>query len=1638
MKFLSRMAIPGTGEVQLVIELTDPSLVQALAAPAARGAAAQASAGAGRGRLNLDSPEAQTYRAQLLRAQGLVISRLNALDGIRVQDTLDVVMNAVIARVPLEQYFAVRQLPGVKKVYFSRLHRMRLNAAAVVHNTAGLWAQAGGQSRAGQGMKVAIADTGIDITNPMFTDNSLSVPSGFPKGETAFTNRKVIVARNYVNLLNNPQSNHTAVDEVGHGSFVAGCAAGKQVAAPLATISGMAPGAYLGNYKIFGTPGINDFTNTAAILAALNAAVGDGMDVINLSLGSLTYVPPSEDAEALAVDSAVAAGAVVVLAAGNEGPETHTINNPGASPSAITVGGASNSRYFSSQLHVTGPGAVPAGLQNIGYALGTGPAIAGAIPATPVTDVASLDGTGLACSALPSGSLNGKLSLIQRGTCTFAVKVTNATNAGAVGAVVYDNVPGEPPISMGGLTSTIIPSVMVSNGDGLAIKAFLAANPGATISIDPSNQLLPTATTSGIILDLSSRGPAADLGIKPDLVAVGQNVYSAAQNTYPAGALYDATHFTSSEGTSFSTAIVSGAVAAVKQLFPSFTPARLKSALVTTASHNLTSDGAAPADILQGGGGLLDMGSAAFTGTVFAPSSLSFGVQSYSEAVSITRTLVITNVAAASDQYVISVNPLIPGPDISLSSAATGSVPAGGSTSISVTLQAAAPTTGGFQGFISVQSAQTSKVYQIPYWAGIYVPDSSRILTVSQSSTAAGVFPDLTAALRAARPGNIIEIADSQTYPVGLTLNSNREGLPLHGITIRAAAGQTPVLDGTATTAPATLEVVGLRNVLLQGLTINGGPIGVLLTQPSTTQRLSVTLDHCTISNASGGSFIGAVYDETGGDIDITYCNITGSSGSGVLVMNGTQLTMSGCTVQGNQSDGVDALDSNVDLISSTITGNVGVGAYLVNCTGTLDKNTFSRNTGFFGDGVEIGDGAITVTGNTFDANDSAGVYLFSSTRLGSGPAVLLERNIIQSNGDYGVQSDQARDLRMIGNLIKDNGLGFSARGTTSALLVNDLIVRSRGLSVGNGADLGGLTSVRMVNCTIYKNQAHGIAVSAGATLSVLNTIVSQNAGGDLQGLSAGSIQYSLIGDGTLAGGANIQGDPKFSNPETDDFSLASGSPAIDAGSNAATNLPFLDYNRLFRIAGTGSLPGDGKVDLGAIEAGSSYPLVYPLVVNGYNPMIADNYTTGIAVMNNSPNPVSAAFAAYSQNGTLISGGSNPTGLIPLAGGAQIPILGYELFSLVPAAGEIGGVLASSAQPVTGFFLVFDRDFKRLSDGADVSAETAAQLFFMRHQFDAAGKAVYALFNPGVNAATINASLLNSDGTQIDRLAQPLVLAPKGQGLFVFSNFTASAGMVRVDSDRPVSGLQLFGNTAEIAALRGIVPGTEARIFFPHIAVNQGYTSVLGVVNTSGARANLLLTAYRDDGSILGTPAQRTVNGGGQLLESASSLFGLAGGGIITGYVVVEGDRAGINGFCAFRYESGAVQSSAAVPASGVPQKKLLFSHVAHLVPAGTGGNYQTGIALLNPFGTPISYTMKVFDRTGRQVAEKTDTLGPHQKIARILSHPLPGAAFFNQRLVLAGGHIEVTSDYQLLGFELFFSDDVSELSAVVAQFPLF
>ncbi|MBM3788989.1 MAG: hypothetical protein FJW35_01410, partial [Acidobacteria bacterium] len=1163
-------ASAASGGIRLIVELDEPGVVESLRADEAapvRGAARSAAVP----RVDIRSARAAGIRARLAQAQQRVRGRMASLGGIEVFDSVDVIMNALFVRAPAGGYDAIRRLPGVKKVYPVRELVPHLDAAAGLHRAQGMWDPAGGDEQAGRGVRIGIIDSGIDIDHPMFADSVVDPPPGFPKGETAFTTRKVIAARNYIHLLSRIQTVNTALDERGHGTFVAGCAAGRRAAGPLATVSGMAPAAFLGSYKVFGTPGINDTATNTAVIKATEDAVADGMDILNYSLGSLNYVPPSEDPLAIALNNAIGAGVVVVGSAGNSGPGAHTVGSPHSNPNTITVGAVTNSRAFAPLLRVTAPQPVPGPLQNIPYEPSAdGPQVSAKTNPTTVVDVATLDGNGLACSPLPIGSLEGKIAFVARGDCFFRDKVSNAEVGRAAAVVVYNNVAGADPIAMGQMSATTIPAVMISNPNGLAMKALLAGNPGSTqLEIDPSSHKQPYQTSSRVITDFSSRGPGSDYFLKPDIVAVGENVYSAAQNNDPNGSLYSADRFVTAGGTSFSAPMVAGAAAVIRQLRPGLSPLQVKSVLVNTAGRSITLDGVAAANILEGGAGLLDMTSAAAAMAAFNPPTMSFGARPYTDSISLRKTLEITNFSGSPDSFALSIEQLVPGVSVSLSQVETGSIAAGGSTSVEVTLQATAPATGAFQGFLVARSLQSSAMYRIPYWAGLYVPDPTRTLIVRQGA-GSGSHSSLLGALRAARPGNVIEIQDSGSYAGGLEITSNGEGLPLDGITIRAAAGRSPVIDGTAFTDVPNIRIVALENVLLQGLSLVGGRSAVSLDRYASSRPASLTVDRCVISNPAGRSGRNGVIAEDGGSVSVTKSAVSGFTGAGITASGGAQLNVVGSTIESNGFGGIYAADSDLLVLNTVVRNNVSAGIYLDDCNGTVEKCTVTGNRTFPGDGIRIGGGKVTVVDTRISSNERAGVTLWAGGMSRKGTTALLSGNTIESNAQDGVWADNAAEARVERNLIKGNRRGVMIDGPSSVMIVNNIIIGSTDPNLGDGIRATGSSRVQSIHNTVYRNGRRGLFREPSAVLTAVNTISAANTAGDASGLSSSEVRFSLIGDGGLTGNNNVAGDPRFADPGADVLTPGAGSPAVDAGTNAADSLPFLDFSRRMRVASVG------------------------------------------------------------------------------------------------------------------------------------------------------------------------------------------------------------------------------------------------------------------------------------------------------------------------------------------------------------------------------------------------------------------------------------------------------------------------------------
>jgi len=342
------------------------SIVALVSVPALAGAQSQAR-DAARGPLvevilTLDAPPlARGGQVRTLSAvQGNAEADLaRAVPDLTVQRRYSTVLDGLAVKLPQSEVDRIQSVDGVTKVYPNvSYHSLRTTTPSFI-GAPSLWGPR--LASAGQGVKIGIIDDGVDHVHPYFKARGYKMPRGFPKGNKRFTDAKVIVARAFA--PRSPQWKYAArpFDPLNseHATHVAGIAAGNyRTLARSSRVSGVAPRAYIGNYKVLTIPddgfGLNG--NSAEIVAGIEAAVRDGMNVINLSLGE-AEVDPSRDIVARALDGAAAAGVVPVVAAGNDYEDLGggSVTSPGSSASAITAAAESQAGPFISSFSSGGP-----------------------------------------------------------------------------------------------------------------------------------------------------------------------------------------------------------------------------------------------------------------------------------------------------------------------------------------------------------------------------------------------------------------------------------------------------------------------------------------------------------------------------------------------------------------------------------------------------------------------------------------------------------------------------------------------------------------------------------------------------------------------------------------------------------------------------------------------------------------------------------------------------------------------------------------------------------------------------------------------------------------------------------------------------------------------------------------------------------------------------------------------------------------------------------------------------------------------------------------------------------------------------------------------------------------------------------
>jgi subtilisin family serine protease len=346
--------------VEVVVTLPEPAL-----ADAARTDRTLAAAGRSRGRLDLRSPASVSYVRHLAAVQQRFQAQLaDEIPNARIGWRYQVVLDGLAVTLPRSQLAQLRSLRGVT-VWPSITYHSLLDRSPSLIGAPAIWGPT--LSSTGAGMKIGIIDDGIDQTHPFFSPTGYTYPPGFPKGQRKYTTPKVIVARAFAPATTRYRYARVPFDPTSsdHGTHVAGIAAGDYgtVATDQAdnrvSVSGIAPRAYLGNYKVLTvpTPQVGPDGNSPEIAAAIEAAVKDGMDVINLSLGE-AEIDPSRDIVVQAINAAADAGVAATIAAGNDFVQAGrgSIGSPGTAVKGIAVAASTNRRgqvpddiaYFSS------------------------------------------------------------------------------------------------------------------------------------------------------------------------------------------------------------------------------------------------------------------------------------------------------------------------------------------------------------------------------------------------------------------------------------------------------------------------------------------------------------------------------------------------------------------------------------------------------------------------------------------------------------------------------------------------------------------------------------------------------------------------------------------------------------------------------------------------------------------------------------------------------------------------------------------------------------------------------------------------------------------------------------------------------------------------------------------------------------------------------------------------------------------------------------------------------------------------------------------------------------------------------------------------------------------------------------------
>lgn len=621
----------------------------------------------------------------------------------RLGKSLTVVYGGLAARVPAKDAAALLAVPGVAAVQSDTLNKPEVAEGPEFIGAKTLWNKLGGKATAGRGVIFADLDSGVWPEHPMLADSSAmtappATPGGQPRpcdfGDNPLTpetdvfecNNKLIGGKAFLDTylaVNGSEVYTTARDSDGHGTHTTTTAAGNAVKSAKVfgvergPISGVAPGAWVLEYKVCGAAGCYG-SDTAA---AVGQAIMDGAHVINYSIsgGTNPYSDPTE----LAFLDAYEAGVFVAASAGNSGPSAATTNH--FSPWTTTVAASTQLREFQSTLTLT-DGSASTTL--------TGASITSGISTpTEVVLAENIAGYDALCSTeLPAGAAEGKIVACRRGVTGRVQKGYNVQQGGAAGMILYNL-----PLQDIETDNHWLPAVHLA--DGTDFLAFMADHPTATATFTPG---VAVAGDANVMAAFSSRGPGGQF-LKPDITAPGVQVLAGQTPTPdsvaggPEGEYYMAI-----AGTSMSSPMVAGSAILVKAAKRGWGPGMIKSALMTTARQNVVKeDLVTPADPFDFGAGHVDLTRAAGAPITFADSADRFRAngQASSTAVNLNLpsvnlpvmpgsvTVVRTARNVSGKDFAYSVGTTAPANSQIVVSPSRGTIPAGGKQTFRITVR---------------------------------------------------------------------------------------------------------------------------------------------------------------------------------------------------------------------------------------------------------------------------------------------------------------------------------------------------------------------------------------------------------------------------------------------------------------------------------------------------------------------------------------------------------------------------------------------------------------------------------------------------------------------------------------------------------------------------------------------------------------------------------------------------------------------------------------------------------------------------------------------------------------------------------------------------------------------------------------